>query len=159
MATLPSTPLPTHPSALIALEDGLMRHLILSRDAENQGRIGRSQFVRLYNRYRTDPGTLADDERSVVYAVLCLAKHDTLHAFYASGAPVPGTPLSQFPTALGAGGSKGKQSMGSHGRYGHGEEGARREDVTYFRLACACLASVMRPSIYAVCELRQPILS
>jgi hypothetical protein len=106
------------------MEDNLMRHLILSRDAEKQAGIGRSQFVRLYNRYRSDPSLLSDDQRSVVFAVLCLAKHDTLQPNYATGnwdADEQGRPVG-------------------------------REDVTYFRLACACLAGVRDASVYAVCE-------
>lgn len=121
MANLFATPLPHSPADLISFEDELMRHLILSRDATQHGRIGKSQFVTLYNRYRSEPLSMSDDQRAVVYGMLCLAKHDTMKVFVQSGIPTI--------------------------------ESQTREDVTYFRMACACLAGVTEPSIYAVCEL------
>ena len=169
MSLLPSTPLPTLHSSLIAFEDNLMRHLILSRDADNQGKggIGRSQFVRLYNRYRADPNSLADDQKAVVFAVLCLAKHDTLHQYYSTGrwsevrVQVEG---GQIGRDDGDGDTEGEEQgpLRGHGVIGDGD-GDRsangkargpvgREDVTYFRMACGCLAGVRNPSVYAVCE-------
>ena len=78
ISTLPATPLP-RPPILPAFEDALMSHLITSMDFEQHGRelrtIDRPRLLSLYGRYRAVPDSLTEDQRALIYASLCLARH------------------------------------------------------------------------------------
>lgn len=78
ISTLPATPLPS-PPILSAFEDGLMSHLITSLDFEQHGRelrtIDRPRLLSLYGRYRAVPDSLTEDQKALIYASLCLARH------------------------------------------------------------------------------------
>ena len=78
ISTLPATPLP-QPPILAAFEDALMSHLITSMEFEQHGRelrtIDRPRLLSLYGRYRAVPDSLTEDQRALIYASLCLARH------------------------------------------------------------------------------------
>jgi hypothetical protein len=83
ISTLPATPLPP-PPILSAFEDALMSHLITSIDFEQHGRelrtIERPRLLSLYGRYRAVPDSLTEDQRALIYASLCLARHTQITA-------------------------------------------------------------------------------
>ena len=78
ISTLPATPLPQAP-ILAAFEDALVSHLITSMEFEQHGRelrtIDRPRLLSLYGRYRAVPDSLTEDQRALIYAALCLARH------------------------------------------------------------------------------------
>jgi hypothetical protein len=118
LSALHASPLPPD-SDIEAFEDELMRHLIITNDLEQASALDRLQIVTLYNRYRIFPTALTADQKAMVYAALCLAKHAMMKAYISSG-----TPDAPVQT---------------------------REDVTYFRMACECLAQWSFPSVHALC--------
>jgi len=78
ISALPATPLP-QPPILAAFEDALMSHLITSMEFEQHGRelrtIDRPRLLSLYGRYRAVPDSLTEDQRALIFASLCLARH------------------------------------------------------------------------------------
>jgi hypothetical protein len=56
-----------------------MSHLITSMEFEQHGRelrtIDRPRLLSLYGRYRAVPDSLTEDQRALIYASLCLARH------------------------------------------------------------------------------------
>jgi len=125
ISTLPATPLPP-PPILSAFEDALMSHLITAMDFEQHGRelrtIDRPRLLSLYGRYRAVPDSLTEDQRALIYASLCLARH------------------TQITTETDRGQQNGDGS------------GPSREDVTYYRMAYDLLGRWARPSVYSVCK-------
>lgn len=87
LSALHGSPLP--PEADIeAFEDELMRHLIITNDLEQASSLDRLQIVTLYNRYRIFPTALTADQKAMVYAALCLAKHAMMRSYVSTGTPV-----------------------------------------------------------------------
>lgn len=119
LSALYASPLPPD-TDIEAFEDELMRHLIITNDLEQASSLDRLQIVTLYNRYRIFPTALTADQRALVYAALCLAKHAIMKSDIPEGSPIASS--------------------------------ATREDVTYFRMACECLAQWSFPSVHALCE-------
>lgn len=119
LSALHASPLPP-PNEIEAFEDELMRQLIITNDLEQASSLDRLQIVTLYNRYRIFPTALTADQKAMVYAALCLAKHAMMRSFVVTGTPT--------------------------------EDSQTREDVTYFRMACECLAQWSFPSVHALCE-------
>jgi len=85
-----------------------------------------SFLLGLYTRYRSVPGSITDDQRALLYATMCIASFNRLGSFPNVNEVNGRTPASKS-----------------------------REDVTYFRMACDCLARWNRPSLMAICEQTQ----
>lgn len=78
LSALQADPLPTQPIRS-AFEDGLITHLITTVDFEQHSRelrtIDRPRLLSLYGRYRAVPNSLTDDQKALIFASLCLARH------------------------------------------------------------------------------------
>jgi hypothetical protein len=97
IARLPATPLPP-PSMIVEFENNLMSHLITAQDLDRLDTIDRPRLLNLYNRYRVLPTSLTDDQKALVYAVLCIARHTQMRDGPATAMFDPGTPSREDVT-------------------------------------------------------------
>jgi hypothetical protein len=77
LARLPATPLPPA-SMIVDFENNLMSHLLTAPDLDRLDTIDRPRLLNLYNRYRALPTSLTDDQKALVYAALCIARHSQM---------------------------------------------------------------------------------
>jgi hypothetical protein len=97
IARLIATPLP--PAALIVdFENNLMSHLITAPDLDRLDSLDRPRLLNLYNRYRALPSSLTEDQRGLVYAALCVARHHQMRAGPATAMFDPETPSREDVT-------------------------------------------------------------
>lgn len=89
---MPGSPLPS-PPRLREFEDRLMQDLLrTSIDAEafdHRNAADDRVLQSLYGRYRSIPSSLTDDQRALIYAVLCAGHFNQFRARMAGGEPVP----------------------------------------------------------------------
>ena len=97
LARLPATPLPP-PSMIVDFENNLMSHLLTAPDLDRLETIDRPRLLNLYNRYRALPTSLTDDQKALVYAALCIARHSQMRDGPATAMFDPATPSREDVT-------------------------------------------------------------
>ena len=113
------------PADIAQFEDQLMETFVESPDFDHLRWVDRPRLLSLYGRYRAIPNSISDDQKSLLYAALCLARFNQIHSRPrgdADSAPV--TTVDELVL----------------------------EDVTYFTMACQRIATWNQPSIYALCR-------
>lgn len=94
---MPSTPLPPA-NMIVDFENNLMSHLITAPDLDRLESIDRPRLLNLYNRYRALPSSLTEDQKALVYAALCVARHYQMRAGPATAMFDPETPSREDVT-------------------------------------------------------------
>ena len=97
IARLIATPLPP-PSLIVDFENNLMSHLITAPDLDRLDSLDRPRLLNLYNRYRALPSSLTEDQRALIYAALCVARHYQMRAGPATAMFDPETPSREDVT-------------------------------------------------------------
>ena len=94
ISRLVATPLPP-PSLIVDFENALMSHLITAPDLDRLDSLDRPRLLNLYNRYRALPSSLTEDQKALIYAALCVARHYQLRAGPAAAMFDPDTPARE----------------------------------------------------------------
>lgn len=97
IARLHATPLPPA-SMIVDFENNLMSHLITAPDLDRLDSLDRPRLLNLYNRYRALPSSLTEDQRALIYAALCVARHYQMRAGPATAMFDPETPSREDVT-------------------------------------------------------------
>lgn len=83
---------------IVEFENNLMSHLITAQDLDRLDTIDRPRLLNLYNRYRVLPTSLTEDQKALVYAVLCIARHTQMRDGPAAAMFDPATPSREDVT-------------------------------------------------------------
>jgi hypothetical protein len=75
-----------------------MSHLLTAPDLDRLDTIDRPRLLNLYNRYRALPTSLTDDQKALVYAALCIARHSQMRDGPATAMFDPATPSREDVT-------------------------------------------------------------
>jgi hypothetical protein len=83
---------------IVDFENNLMSHLLTAPDLDRLDTIDRPRLLNLYNRYRALPTSLTDDQKALVYAALCIARHSQMRDGPATAMFDPATPSREDVT-------------------------------------------------------------
>jgi hypothetical protein len=83
---------------IVGFENNLMSHLLTAPDLDRLDTIDRPRLLNLYNRYRALPTSLTDDQKALVYAALCIARHSQMRDGPATAMFDPATPSREDVT-------------------------------------------------------------